>query len=414
MRWTPRDTVSARETQALSLRLGEDAFPVNTGDPLPETTNAVIMIENVSQADNATVLIYAAVAPWQHVRLMGEDMVTTETILQVNHHLRPVDLGALAGCGHSSVLVRRKPRVRIIPTGSELLPHIETPARGQLTEYNSLILGGQIREAGGEVQVTDIIGDDEAKLRGALETALADEPDLILVLSGSSAGAHDFTAAALGAFADVLVHGIAVRPGHPVIIGMAAGIPIIGVPGYPVSAALTGELFLLPLLRQWLGLAPPAVATIEAVSTRKIASPLGDDDYVRVALAEIDGRIQATPLQRGAGVITSLVNADGLAHIPRFHEGVDRGGALNVSLYQPLSAIRQTVMVMGSHDPMLDLLATHLRLRSAAGRLVSVNIGSHWRLNRAAPRRGACRRLPSLRAGKRDLQHRLLAALPRR
>ena len=195
-------------------------------------------------------------------------------------------------------------------------------------------------------------------------------------LSGSSAGARDFTAAAIEALGDLLVHGIAVRPGHPVIIGLAEGIPIIGVPGYPVSAALTGELFVLPLVRQWLGLTPPEITSIEAVSTRKIASPIGDDDFVRVALAEIDGQVQATPLQRGAGVITSLVRADGLAHIPRFHEGVDRGASLKVALYQSLSYIQQTVMIMGSHDPMLDLLATHLRLRSSEGRIVSVNLGS--------------------------------------
>ena len=369
-------TVTARETLALALRLGVDAFPVNTGDPLPEDTNAVIMIEHVNQADDDTLLIYASAPPWQHVRLMGEDMVATETVLPVNHQLRPVDLGALAGCGHDSVLVRRRPRVIIIPTGSELVPHEREPARGQLTEYNSLILSAQIQAAGGQAQAVDIVGDDEAQLRQALSAALAEKPELILLLSGSSAGALDFTAAALGSLGEVLAHGIAVRPGHPVIIGLAADIPVIGVPGYPVSAALTGELFVLPLIRQWLALPPPETPTIEAVSTRKIASPIGDDDFLRVAMAEIDGRLQATPLQRGAGVITSLVRADGLAHIPRFHEGVDRGGTLKVALYQRLSAIRRTVMVMGSHDPMLDLLATHLRLRHAEGRMVSVNVGS--------------------------------------
>ena len=370
------DTVAARETKPVRLSPGRNAHAVNTGDPLPDETNAVIMIENVNAADDGGLLIYAAVAPWQHVRLMGEDMVASETVLQVNHQLRPVDLGALAGCGHTRVKARRQPRVVIIPTGSELVPPDQAPQRGQLIEYNSLILGSQIREAGGQATVTEIIGDDLAGLVAALDAALNEGPDLVLVLSGSSAGSHDFTAAALRQLGEVLVHGIAVRPGHPVVMGMAAGIPVIGVPGYPVSAALTGELLVLPLIRLWLGLAQPEAPTVTAISTRKIVSPIGDDDYVRVALARIDDRLQATPLQRGAGVITSLVQADGLAHIPRFHEGVDRGGELKVALYRPPSLIDNTVMIMGSHDPMLDLLATHLRERSADLRMVSVNVGS--------------------------------------
>ena len=370
------DTVDARETKPVRLRPGQSAQAVNTGDPLPDATNAVIMIENVNAADDGSLLIYAAVAPWQHVRLMGEDMVASETVLQVNHQLRPVDLGALAGCGHRRVKARRQPRVIIIPTGGELVPLNQAPRRGQLIEYNSLILGSQIREAGGLARITEIIGDDREGLVDALDAALGEAPDLVLALSGSSAGSHDFTAGALRQLGEVLVHGIAVRPGHPVIIGMAADIPVIGVPGYPVSAALTGELLVMPLIRQWLGLAEPDATTVTAISTRKIVSPIGDDDYLRVALARIDERLQATPLQRGAGVITSLVQADGLARIPRFHEGVDRGGELKVALYRPLRLITNTVMIMGSHDPMLDLLATHLRTRSADVRMVSVNVGS--------------------------------------
>ena len=370
------DTVDARETQALGLRLGREAHPVNTGDPLPDNTDAVIMIENVNQTDDGRLLIYAAVAPWQHVRLMGEDMVTTETVLQVNHQLRPVDLGALAGCGHATVVARRKPRAVVIPTGGELVQRDRRPERGQIIEYNSLILGGQIREAGGEATTSEIVDDTLDDLISALRAALDAAPDLLLVLSGSSAGSHDFTAGAISELGELLVHGIAVRPGHPVIIGMIGKTPVIGVPGYPVSAALTGELLITPLIRAWLGLSREEPQMVEAVSTRKIVSPLGDDDFLRVALAEIDGNVQATPLQRGAGVITSLVQADGLAHIPRFHEGVDRGDVLRVSLYRSLSQINSTIMVMGSHDPMLDLLATHLRLVSPARRMISVNVGS--------------------------------------
>lgn len=370
------DTRDARETQALSLRLGRQAHPVNTGDPLPQNTDAVIMIENVNHSDEDRLLIYAAVAPWQHVRLMGEDMVATETVLQVNHQLRPVDLGALAGCGHATVKARRKPQVTIMPTGGELVPPGQRPKPGQLIEYNSLILGSQIRAAGGEATTSEIIGDSLAGLSAALQAALDSTPDLILVLSGSSAGSQDFTANAIDELGDLLVHGIAVRPGHPVIIGMIGTTPIIGVPGYPVSAALTGELLIAPLIRGWLGLSGAEPVTVDAVSTRKIVSPLGDDDFLRVALAEIDSRLQATPLQRGAGVITSLVQADGLAHIPRFHEGLDRGDTMRVSLYRPLARIKSAIMIMGSHDPMLDLLATHLRLCRPGRRLISANVGS--------------------------------------
>lgn len=375
-------TQEARETQPLSLRIGQQAHAVNTGDALPAQTDAVIMIEHVNRVAEDRLLIYAAVAPWQHVRLMGEDMVATETVLQVNHQLRPADLGALAGCGQATVAVRRKPRVAIIPTGGELVPYGDgpVPERGELIEYNSLILGSQIREAGGEASVSEIVPDSLAVLRDALQAALdtepGAEPDLILVLSGSSAGSRDFTAHVLEELGELLVYGVAVRPGHPVIIGMIGATPIIGVPGYPVSAALTGELLILPLIRAWLGLARAAPATVEAVSTRKIVSPIGDDDFLRVALAEIDGSLQATPLQRGAGVITSLVQADGLAHIPRFHEGVDRGDTLRVRLYRPLAEITNAIMVMGSHDPMLDLLATHLRLFAPERRMISVNVGS--------------------------------------
>jgi putative molybdopterin biosynthesis protein len=370
------NTLGATETQPLSLTLQESAFPVNTGDSLPDETNAVIMIEHVNAIDDQKIQIYATVAPWQHVRLMGEDMVASETIVQVNHQIRPVDLGAIAGCGYSHVTVRRKPLVTIIPTGSELVTVSQTPQPGQLIEYNSLILAGQITDAGGYANVIDIVPDDHNKLLKVMQQTVNEKPDLILVLSGSSAGSRDYTAHIIHELGQVLVHGIAVRPGHPVIIGMVNDIPVIGVPGYPVSATLTGEIFVVPLIYQWLGLIRQKPQVIEAVSTRKIVSPTGDDDYVRVSLASIDDHILATPLQRGAGVITSLVEADGLAHLPRFQEGVDKGQLLNVSLYRPIDTILQTIMVMGSHDPMLDMLETFLRLNSPQHRVVSVNVGS--------------------------------------
>lgn len=370
------DTLNAIETRPLSLYLGQNAFPVNTGDPLPANTNAVIMIENTHQSAPDQIEIYAAVAPWQHIRLLGEDMVTTELVLPVNHKIRPVDLGAIAGCGYASVAVRRQPQVILIPTGSELVPASQTPQSGQIIEYNSLMLRAQILESGGIATITDIIPDQRDSLISVLGDSLATTPDLILILSGSSAGSKDFTASVIGELGQILVHGVAVRPGHPVIIGMVEGIPVIGIPGFPVSAALTGEIFIQPLLAHWLGLSQEPRPRVQATMTRKLVSPTGDDDFVRVTLAQVGERLLATPLSRGAGVITSLVRADGLAHIPRFSEGVDTGQPVEVMLYRPLSVIQKTVLAMGSHDPMLDLLGQFLATHYPEYRLASGHVGS--------------------------------------
>jgi putative molybdopterin biosynthesis protein len=372
-----QDTLNATETAPITLS-AEQAHPINTGAPIPNGKNAVIMIEHVQHEDDAAISITAPIAPWQHVRMLGEDMVATELVLPANHRIRPVDLGAIAGSGHHEVRVRRAPKVVIIPTGSELVSADAIPAPGQIIEYNSLVIGAQIEEMGGDVTTMPITQDDETALKNTLQSALNEKPDLVLVLSGSSAGSKDFTARIIREEGRLLVHGIAVRPGHPVIMGMVDATPVIGVPGYPVSAALTGELIIQPLLAHWLGISAPHEARTRAQAqvTRKVLSPTGDDDYVRVTLAQVGERLLATPLGRGAGVITSLVRADGLAHIPRFSEGVDMGATVDVTLYRDRHAIQRTVLTMGSHDPMLDLLAQHLATQHASYALTSANVGS--------------------------------------
>lgn len=371
------DTLGATETRPVTLP-AERIQAVNTGAALPPTFDAVIMIENVQEASGG-ISITAPVAPWQHVRMLGEDMVATEIVIPAGQRLRPMDLGAIVGCGHTRVFVRRRPQVVIIPTGSELVGADGDPQPGQVVEYNSVVLAAQVRDAGGEALVQANVPDDRAALTAALDDALGRSPDLVLVLSGSSAGTRDLTSGVVQAAGRLLVHGVAVRPGHPVIMGISAGgVPIIGVPGYPVSAALTGELFAQPLLARWLGMQPDIDTRprVTATLTRRLTSPAGDDDFARVTVAEIDGRLLATPLSRGAGVITSLVRADGLAHIPRFSEGVDRGGTVAVLLYRPVDEIRRTALITGSHDPMLDLLAGHLGERHPGSRLASASVGS--------------------------------------
>ncbi len=358
----------------------------NTGHVLPDWANAVIMVEHVQPGAGANELtISAPVAPWQHVRPMGEDMVATELVLPANHTLRPVDLGAIGSSGHRELSVRRRPRVAILPTGSELISLEDAPpgrpAPGRIVDTNSLILAAQVESWGGEATRFPIVPDDyEALLEAVREAAAAH--DLILINAGSSAGSEDYTVHVVAELGEVQVHGIAVRPGHPVIFGLIeAGerrVPAIGVPGYPVSATLTGELFVEPLLSKWLGKLSlrQTGPTLEATIIRKVTSPPGDDDFLRVSVGRVGERTIATPLSRGAGVISSLVRADGLVQIPRFSEGLQAGDPVTVHLYHRPREIERTILAVGSHDVVLDVLAQFVAERAPGTRLVSANVGS--------------------------------------
>ncbi len=339
--------------------------------------------------------IRAAVPPWHHVRPMGEDMVATELVLPANHKLRPVDLGALAGSGHTTVDVYRRPRVAIIPTGSELISLTASPSpaaedegnkllAGQIIEYNSIVLAAQVSDWGGAATRWPIVADELAAIETAVREA-AVRHDLVLVNAGSSAGSEDYTAHIVQNLGELLVHGVAVRPGHPVILGILKTeddlgsprhVPVIGVPGYPVSAALTGEIFVEPLLARWQGQQAEVKPVIEGTLTRKIMSHTGDDDYVRVSVGKVGDKVMVTPISRGAGVISSLVRADGILLIPRFSEGQDAGDQVTVRLYRRPQEIEQTIVAIGSHDLTLDLLAQFLAERAGGFRLMSANVGS--------------------------------------
>lgn len=372
------ETRGATETSPKRLLIGEQAIPVDTGDPLPAGMNAVIMIEQtqpVVQESEEHIEILAAVAPWSHVRPLGEDIVATELVLPANHRLRPQDLGAVAGCGHTTVTVYRRPRVAIIPTGTELVPPGSDLKPGDIIEYNSLMLGAQAEEAGCVVTRLPIVADDYAALRATVAAALATH-DLVAVNAGSSAGSEDFTSAIVRELGTLCVHGIAIRPGHPVILGVAQGKALVGIPGYPVSASVTFDLIVKPLLYRWQGQLPPDRPTVTATLTRKAQSPMGEDHFLRVTLGKVGERVVATPLAGGAGVLMSLVRADGVVAIPRFSEGHPAGEAVTVELLRPLRAIERNLVAIGSHDMTLDVLADQLRRRHPDLTLSSAHVGS--------------------------------------
>jgi putative molybdopterin biosynthesis protein len=381
------ETDDAMPTSPVTLNYGDQAIYVDTGDPLPVWANAVIPIENIEALDEdfqltaeirqpKKIRIRAGVVPWSHVRAMGEDIVATQLVLAAGHILRPVDLGAIAACGHSKLKVARQPKVAILPTGSELAAIGEEIQAGRIIEYNSLVLAAQVNDWGGKATRFPIIPD---QLKNILEevSRAAESFDLVLLNAGSSAGSEDFSAEVVEKLGELLVHGVAVRPGHPVILGMIKGnrpVPIIGVPGYPVSAALTGEIFVEPLIAHWLGRRPIEPIKVQATLTRKITSPAGDDDYVRVAVGRVGERILAAPLARGAGLITSLVRADGLALLARGSQGLAAGSQVEVKLYKSPVDIDRTIFAIGSHDITLDVIAQFLALKDR--RLSSANVGS--------------------------------------
>ena len=391
------DTIGALPTQPILLKYsGYDEIHktiyIDTGNPLPEWADAVIPIENVEPLGDqghpainprhpVAIQIRAAVTPWSHVRVIGEDIIATQLVLPAGHTLRPVDLGAIAACGHESVRVARKPRIAIIPTGSELVPIGSQARSGEIIEYNSLVMASQVRLWGGEATRMPITPDVFEDIKKRVEEA-SHEHDLVLLNAGSSAGSEDYSARVIETLGELVVHGIAVRPGHPVILGMIdlrhgdtpRRIPIIGVPGYPVSAALTGDLFVEPLITKWLGRGQSEPGHVTATLTRKVTSPAGDDDYMRVVVGRVGKKILAAPLSRGAGVITSLVRADGIAVLPRGSQGFPAGEKIKVNLLRPFTELENVIFAIGSHDMTLDIMAQFLAQRDR--RMTSANVGS--------------------------------------
>ncbi len=386
-----KDTVHAIPSQPVLLSTVDKAQYVDTGDPLPAWANAVIPIEQVEALDENgnlsenphrphTIRIRSAVSPWTHVRPMGEDMVATQLVLPSGHQLRPVDLGAIAACGITTIKVSKKPLVAVLPTGDELKPIGQTVAAGDIIEYNSLVLSAQVTSWGAEAHRYPITPDNFDLLCDQVQKAV-DLSDLVLINAGSSAGSEDYSARVVETLGDLIFHGVAVRPGHPVIFGIIVRsdgsnkkVPVFGVPGYPVSAALTGDIFIEPIIRRWLGMSESGHDEVTGSLTRKITSPAGDDDFIRVVVGEVDGSMKIAPLTRGAGVISSLVRADGIMVLPRGVQGAEAGTLQKVRLNRKRTDIQKTILAIGSHDMSLDILAQYLARHDR--RFVSSNVGS--------------------------------------
>ena len=367
-------TEGASEASPLTLKPGEDYMIVDTGDPIKKPYDAVIMAEDTQETDEGMV-IRAAAHSWEHVRPVGEDIVVGEMILTRCHRIRPIDIGVLLSGGVTDISVYAQPKVGIIPTGTEIVEPYEDPEEGDIIESNSRMFEAMVRENGGIPRRYDIVEDDYEKIKAAVLRAL-DENDMVLVNAGSSAGTEDYTVHILREIGEVFIHGVAMKPGKPVILAKACGKPVIGIPGYPVSAYLAVENFVYPVLRSFTGLREANDHRIEAVLSRRLVSSLKHREYVRVRVGRVGGRYVCAPLARGAGAAMSMVKADGFCVIPQESEGFEAGETVEVILFRSAEDIGRTIVCTGSHDLLLDVISDLLSGENEGIRLSSTHVGS--------------------------------------
>ena len=386
-------TYGTTERHPKILKIDRDAVWINTGQPLPKSFNSVIMVEKIHQVDEEHLEIRSPAYPWQHVRKVGEDIVSSQLLLAQNHKIRPYDLGALISAGVFSIAVWEKPVVAIIPTGSELIhlrdvKETESVEKGQIIEYNSLILAGLVRECNGIPVVYDIVPDLEESIREALTRAVESKAHMVIINAGSSAGSKDYTVHIISTMGEVLVHGVAMMPGKPTILGRVHGKPVVGNPGYSVSATLSFEQFIRPLLYSLQGYLPPRRDTVLVQPTRDIPSALGMEEFLRVNIGKVGSRHVATPLARAAGSITTLTRAEGIIRIPALSEGICENEEIEAELLVDPEDLINTIVIIGSHDITIDILADEIRRDGNNIRISSGNVGSLGGL--IALRKGSC------------------------
>jgi len=373
------DTFGALPEKPLLLQKNGHTIAVDTGDPMPEGADAVIMIEKVVAVEQGWEIREAAY-PWRNVRKAGEDMVKGEIILPARRAIRPFDQAALLAAGILEVEVVKKPRVLIVPTGTEIVQPEQAAGDlppGAILEVDGQMLASMALECGAAPEMRAPVSDIQSDLRAALDTALADDYDMVLLIAGSSAGSEDFTPPLLEQAGSLLVHGVTVMPGKPVLIAEAGGRPVIGVPGYPVSAAVAFREFAGPLLHMMQGVEPPSPESVRVTVARKIPSKIGLEEHVRVIIGNVGGKYAATPIAGGAGVISSLVRADGIIRIPQETGGLSEGEEIDAELLAGRDTLNNRLIVIGSHDMCIDVISSLLKEKTGGRvQISSSNAGS--------------------------------------
>ena len=359
-----KNTEAASESSPLTLELNEDYVYINTGNKIQEPFDAVIMIEDVIKLEKNKIQIPKSAYPWQHIRQIGEDIVATEMIIPSRHRIRPVDLGALISGGIEKIKVYKKPVVGILPTGSEIVENVSEIEDGKIIDSNSRVFEALIKELGGIPNRYSPQIDDYELLRESILNAV-EENDMLLINAGSSAGTKDFTVKLIRELGEVVIHGVALKPGKPTILGIINHKPVIGIPGYPVSGFLVFETFVRPLIQLFLGIEEEPNEIINASISRRVVSSLKNKELLRVNLGYVNNKLIATPIAGGAGVSMSLVKSDGIGIVPRNIEGFEAGEEIKVELLKPLSKIKNKLVSIGSHDLIMDVISDNINLTSS-------------------------------------------------
>ncbi len=370
-----QNTFKASDQNPLHLKPGQDYHNINTGEPLPQGFDAVIKVEDIQFHEEGSAEILAPATPWQHIRAVGEDVVAGELIVPAQKFLRPQDLGASLAGGITEIDVLAKPVVAIIPSGTEIVDPGAERKKGSIPDFNSTVIASYLTQWGAKPEIKPSVPDEPHLIEEALSKA-AKEYDLVIINAGSSAGDKDYTFSAIENLGEVFLHGVAARPGKPTILGQIDQKPVVGLPGYPVSAYMSLEWFVRPLVYRYFGLPLPERHKMPVTLGRRVVSELGVEEFVRMTVGHVGGRYIANPLTRGAGVTMSLVRADGLLVIPANSLGYEQDEVVEIELYRPESELRHNLLAAGSHDLIIDLLATALKEQDPCLNLSSAHLGS--------------------------------------
>lgn len=366
-------TFGAHERHPVTLVKGDDFKFVDTGDPIEDRFDAVIMIEDILIQEDGNVVIMKSSYPWEHIRVVGEDIAVGDMIVPSGHKITPVDIGAILSAGVTEIHVRKRMRVGLIPTGTEIVSPGSQLSVGSIIDSNSRVFEAMVTEAGGTACRYEPVIDNPDLIRAAILKAV-DENDMVIVNAGSSAGSEDYTSSLIRELGEVHVHGIAIKPGKPTILGSIENKPVIGIPGYPVSAFLSFRAFVVPLIE---GVEHDhSIQTAEAILSKRVVSALKHKEYVRMKLGYVEDRLIATPLSRGAGATMSLVKADGVLTVDKHVEGIEAGSRVTVELMRPIHEIRRCVVSIGSHDIIMDQLNDLMKVSGTGMQLSSAHVGS--------------------------------------